>query len=179
MVRPRIHPEEVIPEKGECYRAVQARDTLAFQQQMLDVAPSVFPSRLSPRSRIKIRTRGEDVIVAETTCCGNSSVPRVNSMISDQVRRPQGHNWVHNRCLCSSASRPDRCAPKRYALRGSGHLQPTWRVYGEPVRGAADAYAAPVTAVWHGLQAPAHECRRTDPNPDVFARGVGYLAHHV
>ena len=43
-------------EKGKCYRAVQARDILAFKQQMLNVAPSVFPSRLSPRSRTKIRT---------------------------------------------------------------------------------------------------------------------------
>ena len=56
VVRPRTHPEEVIPEKRKCYRAVQARDTLAFKQQMLNVAPSVFPSRLSPRSRTKIRT---------------------------------------------------------------------------------------------------------------------------
>ena len=45
VVLPRTHSEEVIPEKGKCYRAVQARDTLAFQQQILNVAPSVFPSR--------------------------------------------------------------------------------------------------------------------------------------
>ena len=55
VIRPRAHPEEVIPEKGKCYRAVQARDTLAFKQQVLNVAPSVFPSRLSPRSRTTIR----------------------------------------------------------------------------------------------------------------------------
>ena len=72
VVRPRAHPEEVTPEKGKCNRAVQARDTLAFKQQMFNVAPSVFPSRLSPRSRTKVRTcaQREDVIVAETaqTC---------------------------------------------------------------------------------------------------------------
>ena len=50
------------PEKGKCNRVVQVRDTLAFKQQMFNVAPSVFPSRLSPRSRTKIRTQGEDVI---------------------------------------------------------------------------------------------------------------------
>ena len=76
VVRPRAHPEEVTPEKGNCYRAVQARDTLAFKQQMLNVAPSVFPSRLSPRSRTKIRTQGEDVIVADTTRRGNSCGPK-------------------------------------------------------------------------------------------------------
>ena len=56
VVRPGTHPEEDIPEEGQCYRAVQARDTLAFKQQMLNVAPSVLPSRLSPRSRTKTRT---------------------------------------------------------------------------------------------------------------------------
>ena len=56
VVRPRTHPEEVIPEEGKCNRAVQARETLAFKQPMLNVTPSVFPSRLSPRGRTKIRT---------------------------------------------------------------------------------------------------------------------------
>ena len=64
------------PGKGKCYRAVQARETLAFKQQMFNVAPSVFPSRLSPRNRTKIRTQGEDVIVAETTRRGNSCDPK-------------------------------------------------------------------------------------------------------
>ena len=41
VVRPRKHAEEVIPEKGKCYRAVQARDTLAFKQQMLNVNVNV------------------------------------------------------------------------------------------------------------------------------------------
>ena len=76
VVRPRAHPEEVIPEKGKCYRAVQARDTLAFKQQMFNVAPSVFPSRLSPRSKTKMRTQREDVIVAETTRRGNTCDPK-------------------------------------------------------------------------------------------------------
>ena len=56
VVRPRTHPEEVIPEEGKCYRAVPARETLAFKRHMLNVAPSVLPSRLSPRSSTKIRT---------------------------------------------------------------------------------------------------------------------------
>ena len=56
MDRSRTHPEEVIPEKDKCYRAFQARDTLAFKQQVLNVAPSVFPRSLSPRSRTNIRT---------------------------------------------------------------------------------------------------------------------------
>ena len=41
VVRPRAHPEVVIHEKGKCYRAVQARDTLAFKQQVFNMAPSV------------------------------------------------------------------------------------------------------------------------------------------
>ena len=97
VVRPRTHPEEVIPEKSQCYRAVQARNTLAFKQQMLNAAPTVLPSRLSPRSRTKTRTRGEDVIVVETARCSNSCDPKVETMIPGQVRRTQGHNWVHNR----------------------------------------------------------------------------------
>ena len=59
---------------------------------MLNVAPSVFLSRLSPRSRTKIRARGEDVIVAETTRCSNSCDPKLKTMIPDQVRQTQGHN---------------------------------------------------------------------------------------
>ena len=59
VVRPRAHPEEVTPEKGNCYRAVQARDTLAFKQQMLNVAQSVLPCRLSPRSRTKFGHEGK------------------------------------------------------------------------------------------------------------------------
>ena len=89
-VRSRAHPEEVTPEKGKCNRAVQARDTLAFKQQMFNVAPSVFPSRLSPRSGTKIRTQGEDVIVAETTRRGNSCDPKVKTMIPNKVGRAQG-----------------------------------------------------------------------------------------
>ena len=87
MVRPRTHPEEVIPEEGirKCYRADQARDTLAFKQQMLNVASSVLPSRLNPKSRTKIRTGGKDAIVAETTRCGKSCDPKVKTMIADQV----------------------------------------------------------------------------------------------
>ena len=80
-VRPRPHPEEVTPEKGKCNRAVQARDTLAFKQQMFNVTPSVFPSRLSPRSRTKIRTQREDVIVVETARRGNSCDPKVKTMV--------------------------------------------------------------------------------------------------
>ena len=88
VVRPRTHSKEVIPEKGNCHGAVQARDTLAFKQPMLNVnvnnvAPSVFPSLLCPRSRIKIRTRGEDVIVAETTRCG--TCPRRGSKVSYMI----------------------------------------------------------------------------------------------
>ena len=86
VVRPRTHSKEVIPEKGKCHGAVQARDTLAFKQQMFIVAASVFTCRLRPRSRTKIRTPGEDVIVAENTRCGNSCVPKVKAMISNQVR---------------------------------------------------------------------------------------------
>ena len=64
------HPEEVMPENGTCYRTFQARDTLAFKQQMLNVAPPLFPSRLSPRSRTRIWTIStvqwsEDVIKAD------------------------------------------------------------------------------------------------------------------
>ena len=83
--------------RGRCYRAVQARDTLAFKQQMFNVAPSVFPSRWSPRSRNKVRTQGEDVILAETTRCGNSCDPKVKTVIPNKVGRAQGHYWVHNR----------------------------------------------------------------------------------
>ena len=79
------HPQEVIPEKGMCNRAVQARDILSLKQQVLNVVPSVFPSRLNPRSRTKIRTRGEDMIVAERTRCSNSCVSKVKTMVSDQV----------------------------------------------------------------------------------------------
>ena len=118
VVRPRARPEEVIPEKGKCYRAVLARDTLAFKQQMFNVAPSVFPIRLSPRSRTKTRTQGEDVIVAETTRCGNSCDPKVKTMIPNKVLRAHGHYWVHNRRGRSSISRPDRCAPKVLTRRG-------------------------------------------------------------
>ena len=50
------HPEEVFPKEGKCYRSVKTGDTLAFKQQMLNVAPSVLPSRMSPRSRTKIGT---------------------------------------------------------------------------------------------------------------------------
>ena len=85
VVRPRTHPEKVIPEEGKCYIAVQARDTLAFKLQMLNVAPSVLPSRLNPKSRTKIRTGGKDAIVAETTRCGKSCDPKVKTMIADQV----------------------------------------------------------------------------------------------
>ena len=114
VVRPRAHPEEVTPEKGKCNRAVQlqARDTLAFNQQMFNVAPSVFPSRLSPRSRTKIRTQGEDVIVAETARRGNSYDPKVKTMVPNKVGRSQGHYWVHNCRGRSSSSRPDRCAQR-------------------------------------------------------------------
>ena len=42
VVRPRTHPEEVTPEKGKCYRAVQAGDTLVLQQQMLSVSTSLI-----------------------------------------------------------------------------------------------------------------------------------------
>ena len=85
---------------------------------MFNVAPSVFPSRLSPRSRTKIRTLGEDVIVAETTRRGNSCDPKVKTMIPNKVGRAQGHYRVHNRRGCSSISRPDRCAPKVLTRRG-------------------------------------------------------------
>ena len=118
VVQPRAHPEEVIPEKGKCYIAVQARDTLAFKQQMFNVAPSVFPSRLSPRSRTKIRTQGEDVIVADTTRRGNSCDPKVKTMIPNKVGRAQGHYWVRNRRGRSSIGRPDSCAPKVLTRRG-------------------------------------------------------------
>ena len=40
------------------------------------------------------------MIVAATTCCGSSCVPKVKTMMhmsADYVRRPQGHNWVNNR----------------------------------------------------------------------------------
>ena len=57
VVRPRAHPEEVIPEKGKRNRAVEARDTPTFKQQMFNVAPSVFPNRFSPSSRTKICMR--------------------------------------------------------------------------------------------------------------------------
>ena len=55
----------------------------AFKQQMLHVALSVLPSRLSPRSTTYIRTCGEDVIVAETARCGNGRVPKAKTMIPD------------------------------------------------------------------------------------------------
>ena len=84
VVRPRTHPEKVIPEEGKCYIAVQARDTLAFKQ-MLNVARSMFPTCLSPGSRTKILKRREDVIVAEPTRCSNSCDPKVKTMIPDQV----------------------------------------------------------------------------------------------
>ena len=93
-----------MPEKGKCYRAVEARDTPTFKQQMFNVAPSVFPNRLSPSSRIKIRTQGKDVIVAETTRRGNSCDPKVKTMVPNKVRRAQGHYWVHDRRGRSSVS---------------------------------------------------------------------------
>ena len=41
------------------------------------------------------------MIVAETTRCGNSCVPKVKKMISDQMRRREEHNWVIA-CACKS-----------------------------------------------------------------------------
>ena len=55
VVCPGTHPQEVIPEKLKRNRAIEAKDTLAFKQQVLNVAPSVFPSRLNLRSRTRIR----------------------------------------------------------------------------------------------------------------------------
>ena len=55
MVCPGTHPQEVIPEKRKRNRAIEAKDTLAFKQHVLNVAPSVFPSRLNLRSRTRIR----------------------------------------------------------------------------------------------------------------------------
>ena len=72
VVRSRTRPKEVIPEKSDCHRASQARDTRASKEQVFNGALSVFPGRLSPRSRPTIRTRAEDVVSAETTCGGNS-----------------------------------------------------------------------------------------------------------
>ena len=42
------------------------------------------------------------MVVAETTYCGNSCDPKVKTMISDQVRPLQRHNWVGDRRCCSS-----------------------------------------------------------------------------
>ena len=63
MIGSRPRPEEVIPEMGTCPRAAQARGTRAFQLQVFTVGPSVFPDRLSPRSRSKIRIRGRDAVL--------------------------------------------------------------------------------------------------------------------
>ena len=62
---------------------------------MLNVAPSVFPSRLRPRSRIKMQTRGEDVIVAGTTRWGNSCDPKVKTTIPDRTcARDEGNGYL-------------------------------------------------------------------------------------
>ena len=63
-----------------------------------------------------------------------------------------------------------RCS-RTEGLRISGtHLSRAWR---------AGAWGRPCSPCDGCRKNPAYECRRTDPNPDVFARSAGYLTRHV
>ena len=107
VVRPRTHPEEVIPEKGKCHGAVQARDTLAFKQQMLNVAPSVFSVfsvRLSPlqhtltqSSNNSVKGRSHTVEKRISTHSHNMQAPSHHCFRS----RTSSPNTSHSQCQIS------------------------------------------------------------------------------
>ena len=63
MIRPKTRLKEVIPEECNRQRASRAQNTRAFKQQVFDVAPPVFSVCVSTRSRPKIRTRGEILVL--------------------------------------------------------------------------------------------------------------------
>ena len=79
--RYRARPEEVIPEKGNRQWASLARNARAFKQQVFNMAPAVLPDCVSPRSRPKIRTRGENAVLAEIEREGNSRGPKFRKKI--------------------------------------------------------------------------------------------------
>ena len=88
MIRPKTCLKEVIREECNRQCASPAQNTRAFKQQVFDVAPPVFSVCVSTRSRPKIRTRGENTIVAQTARLGSSGGPKVKQMICNQMRHP-------------------------------------------------------------------------------------------
>ena len=88
MIRPKTCLKQVVPEKCNRQCASRPQNNRAFKQQVFDVAPPVFSVCVSTRSRPKIRTRGENTILAQTAGIGSSGGPKVKQMISNQMRRP-------------------------------------------------------------------------------------------
>ena len=85
MVRPRTCLKEVILEERNRQRASRAQNTRAYKQQVFDVAPPVFSDCLSTRGGPKIRTRGENTVLAQTARAASSGGPKVKQMISNQM----------------------------------------------------------------------------------------------
>ena len=85
MIRPKTCLKEVIPKECNRQCASRAQNTGAFKQQVFDVAPPVFSVCVSTRSRPKIRTRGENTVLAQTARIDSSGGPKVKQMISNQM----------------------------------------------------------------------------------------------
>ena len=87
MLRPKTCLKEVIPEERNRQRASRAQNTRAraFKQQVFDVAPPVFSVCVSTRGGPRIRTRGENTVLAQTARIDSSGGPKVKQMISNQM----------------------------------------------------------------------------------------------